>query len=331
MVEAAHINLSFVIIGRNEEKNLKRCIDSILRAVKAAGITGWEIIYVDSLSTDKSIEIAASFPGVRIFQVTGGRNAAVGRNIGAKQAKGDVIFFVDGDMEVYSDFLLKYWNPETKNIDEPMIYGQWNDILEGVGQKRWMNDKFPGGTFLIRRPVWESVGGMRSRFKTGEEADLGLRLFGELGLKFSRKPEFIVNHHTVAYLHASRIWKQLTDKSIFFSRAVTYRHHFFNIYMYKNLLWINDKTFLLMLVTIILSIIFPLAGLVSAGLYLLMVMIRVRTNKTYLGFLPMTGYYILSDILNLYFFFTFYPKDIKEEFVEVQKDRARPNERALMG
>jgi hypothetical protein len=84
-------------------------------------------------------------------------------------------------------------------------------------------------------------------------------------------------------------------------------------------------------VTIILSIFSPLAGLVSSGLYLLMVMLRVKTNKTFLGFLPMTGVYILSDILNLYYFFSFYPKDIKEEFVEVQKERARPDERALMG
>jgi glycosyltransferase involved in cell wall biosynthesis len=312
-----HIDISFVIIGRNEEKNIKRCIDSIYKCLHAVAIGRYEIIYVDSMSTDRSIEIASQYPDVQIVQVTGGRNAAVGRNIGARQASGTVIFFVDGDMEIYTDFFVKYWNADTRNIDEPMVYGEWNDVINGVGAKREMNPIFPGGTFMIKREVWESVGGMRSRFTTGEEADLGLRLLGK-GHRFRRKNEFIVNHYTVPYLHTSRIFKQLKDKSIFYTRAVTYRHYLFNRWMYPLLLWRNDKTFILMLVAIVTTFFLPYVGLGLFALYLIMVILRVASNKIYIPFLTMTGFYILSDVLNLWNFFTFYPKDIKEEWVEVK-------------
>ena len=39
-----------------------------------------------------------------ILVVTGEVNAAIGRNTGAKNAIGDILFFIDGDMELVTDF-----------------------------------------------------------------------------------------------------------------------------------------------------------------------------------------------------------------------------------
>ena len=311
------IMISFIIIGRNEEKNIKRCIESIYRAIKAAGIATFEIIYVDADSTDKSIEYAHEYAEVKVYKVLGGRNAAVGRDIGAKEATGTVLFFVDGDMEVYEQFLVNVWKPDINSINENIVAGQWCDIVAGERTKRKMSNTFPGGCFLIKRNLWEMVGGMRTRFKTGEESDLGLRLM-QKGVFFIRKDEFIINHYTVPYLSGSRIWKSIWTKYIFYSRCVLYRSHLFNRHMYP-LLWTLDKTFLLLIVAIIATIVFLPVGLIMFLLYLIMVIMRIAKNKIYLPFLEMIAYYFVSDTLNIVYFFTFFPKDIKLEYVAVAR------------
>jgi glycosyltransferase involved in cell wall biosynthesis len=308
--------ISFIIIGKNEEKNLKRCIDSIYKGISVCRIPGYEIIYVDSKSTDKSIEIAGQFAEVKIFRATGECNAAVGRNIGAKESSGDVLFFVDGDMEIYSEFLAGVWDSEKNDINENFVAGEWNDIFGTKQQKRDSSKVFPGGTFLIKRELWESVNGMRTRFKTGEESDLGFRLMKK-GYRFHRKPEFIINHYTVPYMHGDRIWKSIWNRNIFYNRAVMYRHHLFNSQMYA-LMWRLDKTFIILILAIIATIIYPLVGLILFGGYLLAVVMRVARNERYLPFLKMIGFYLVSDFLNLVNFFIFYPKDKKLEYHRVQ-------------
>lgn len=324
MGNPGNILLSFVIIGRNEEKNIERCVKGIYKGIEAAGIATYEIIYVDSKSTDKSIEVAARFPEVRIFSVTGGCNAAVGRNIGALQATGRAIFFVDADMEIYPEFLVNAWDREAGNINGDIIAGQWLDIVEPKPEKRRSSKVFPGGTFLIRREVWESVGGMRTRFKTGEESDLGLRLMKK-GYRVIRKDEFIVKHYTVPYLGRARIWRAIWSKAVFYSRCVMLRNHLFDKNMYS-LLWRIDKTFLVFTLALIASIVYPPVGLAFWGAYLLAVLLRVRKSRRELSFLEMTAYYIVSDALNLVYFFTFFPPNIKLEYVPVREKALQPAE-----
>jgi glycosyltransferase involved in cell wall biosynthesis len=310
--------VSFIIIGRNEEKNLRRCIDSIQRSVTLSNILNYEIIYVDGDSSDRSIDVVSRFHQVKIFRVTGGRNAAVGRNIGAKESSGDILCFLDGDMELYPEFVIGIWNAEKQDVNGDFFAGRLIDVVGAERIDRPFSRTFPGGTFFIRRKIWESVNGMRTKFKTGEESDLALRLLKK-GYKFQRRNELMVNHYTAPYEHDSRAWKRILDKSLFFSRAVLYRNHLFNRQMYALMLRI-DKTFLLLVATIVATILYPLAGAALLGLYLIAVMLRIMKKGTlYMPFVKMILYYFLSDSLNLVYFFTFYPKTIKEEYVAVKK------------
>lgn len=97
--------ISFIVIGKNEAKTLNQCFKSIFKTVEYNNLNEYEINYVGSDSTDTSIEIAMQFKGIRIFKITGVCNAAIGRNIGAKESKGDVLYFIDGDMEIMPNFL----------------------------------------------------------------------------------------------------------------------------------------------------------------------------------------------------------------------------------
>src|SRR5688572_7875496 len=156
--------LSFIVIGKNEEKNLKRTIEGIYTAIAYAGVKQYEIIYVDSKSTDSSLAIAFGFPEVKVYSLTGDCNAAIGRNAGAMEAKGNVLFFIDADMEISGEFLAGVWDNVTNTIHEDFVSGRLIDIENGVPRKRAFNKILPGGIFLIRKEVWESVNGMNTKF-----------------------------------------------------------------------------------------------------------------------------------------------------------------------
>jgi glycosyltransferase involved in cell wall biosynthesis len=83
-------SLSVVIITLNEEENLPRCLASVSWAD--------DIIVVDSHSTDRTREIAASF-GARVFPVEW-RGFGAAKQEGVNHAVGDWILSLDADEEV---------------------------------------------------------------------------------------------------------------------------------------------------------------------------------------------------------------------------------------
>jgi len=89
--------VSVIIPARNEEASLGACLESL---VSQAGVE-FEIIVVNDHSTDRTAEIAASFPGVRVIegrtlpQGWTGKNNAVA--CGAREARGQWLLFTDAD------------------------------------------------------------------------------------------------------------------------------------------------------------------------------------------------------------------------------------------
>src|SRR6266568_2486309 len=89
--------VSIIVPARNEEACLGACLQSL---VAQTGIS-FEIIVVDDDSTDRTAEIARSFPGVDVIQAgplpdgwTGKNNAM---SAGARIAKGKWLLFTDAD------------------------------------------------------------------------------------------------------------------------------------------------------------------------------------------------------------------------------------------
>jgi glycosyltransferase involved in cell wall biosynthesis len=89
--------VSVIIPARNEEANLGACLESL---VSQAGVE-FEIIVVNDHSTDRTGEIAVSFPGVRVIEAGAlpqgwtGKNNAVA--CGAREARGQWLLFTDAD------------------------------------------------------------------------------------------------------------------------------------------------------------------------------------------------------------------------------------------
>jgi glycosyltransferase involved in cell wall biosynthesis len=176
--------LSFVVIGRNEGQRLARCLQSIAEARQAAKSV--EIIYVDSNSTDNSVDLARSY-GATVIELRSDRpTAALGRNAGWRAAQGANVLFLDGDTVLHPDFPTRalaaldedkataaVWGHRREIHPERSIYNRLLD-LDWVYQPGW--SEFCGGDVLMRRQALEEAGGYDAALIAGEEPDLCRRL-----------------------------------------------------------------------------------------------------------------------------------------------------------
>ncbi|MBI2237469.1 MAG: glycosyltransferase [Actinobacteria bacterium] len=93
-VEAGEPLVSIVVAAYDEERLIARCVDSLLAQTHPA----LEVIVVDDGSTDRTAEIAEG-RAVRVIRVPH-RGPARARNAGAGAARGEVVVFVDADLEL---------------------------------------------------------------------------------------------------------------------------------------------------------------------------------------------------------------------------------------
>jgi glycosyltransferase involved in cell wall biosynthesis len=194
--------VSIIIIARNEEKNIARCIESVLRASEF--INDREVILVDSASTDKTVKIAKGYP-IKILQITSHLSPSAGRYAGFLHAKGRYIQFQDGDTELDKDWFKKAL-PVLKSDAE--IAGITGIITQEEYDTRtareWIRYSFPNqkigeieyyeGDILLKREVLEEVGPFNPFLKAIEEGELCDRLRYH-GYKIVRIPQHMSHHY----------------------------------------------------------------------------------------------------------------------------------------
>lgn len=97
--------VSIVIKALNEEAKIRQCLESALAEARSLEVS-WEIVLGDSISSDKTVEIALGYP-VKVFQFchVEDRGCGSGVQLGYQHSRGSVLFFLDGDMMVQPGFL----------------------------------------------------------------------------------------------------------------------------------------------------------------------------------------------------------------------------------
>jgi len=307
--------ISFIVIGRNEGWKLTKCLQSVCDTAKYNSLSSYEIIYVDSKSTDDSIARAKEFENVRVFKLTGNYNAAIARNVGAKESSGDVLFFIDGDMEIQPEFLPLVYSEE-KGLINNFVSGNWINYFYSADNRFLRKERYTpmqkdaikkvtGGLFLIKKDIWNSVGGMRPIFKISQDIDLGLRL-AKKGVFLLRKKEVAAIHHTISYMDKNRKWQDFFSWNHLYARSLLYRKHIFNKHMYARLLR-NDYSALVLFFTLLCFI--PLLQkwelIIIPYLLLLLskTLLKSKKNGMQLEFL------FLRDITTLFGLFFFFPKN----------------------
>lgn len=93
-------SVSIIIACYNEEAHIRLCLETLLKQ----NYKPLEIIVIDDGSTDRTQRIVEQFKNIRYSQLQH-QGTALARNFGANQSKGNILVFVDADMEFPTDFI----------------------------------------------------------------------------------------------------------------------------------------------------------------------------------------------------------------------------------
>lgn len=204
--------VSIIITTRNEEKNIKNCLESIRYQTYPSILI--EIIVVDNNSSDKTKEIAQKYTK-KVFNFGPERSAQ--RNYGVKKAKGKYILYLDADMILSSTVIEKAVN-RLNNCDLTALYIP--EII--LGNSYWSRVRsfersFYDGTVIdcvrfVKKDVFEKVGGFDETMTGPEDWDFDkkIRKIGKVGML--DKYDFNEVANKLIYLSASDEYKYPINK-----------------------------------------------------------------------------------------------------------------------
>jgi len=191
--EASLPTLSIVIPVLDRAGELGRCLRSIGRIDYPKDKL--QVIVVDDGSRDDSAQVARSLGALVVSSGGVRRGPAAARNVGAAQASGELLAFIDSDCTASSGWLAELV-PLFRDLKTAAVGGRVDgmcsascvDRYEAVmsslslgSRERFGNsgdDTFylPSCNLLVRRLVFLSVGGFEESMQVGEDVDLTWRL-----------------------------------------------------------------------------------------------------------------------------------------------------------
>lgn len=236
--------VSFVVIARNEEFGIEKCLSSLAMIDQPC-----QVICVDSGSKDQTVSVMKRYKEVIsdmvVIIISGYSNAAIARNIGMRYATGDVIFFLDGDVEIDPLFIkegLKYIQSGvdcvTGNLREFQYNEDFSNIIKEIDRfniKRVEKIYASGGCFLLTRKALEECGFFDERLERSQDYDYTLRL--SKSLTMYAIPNNMGIHHTIGYDNKKRIYTHLKKfHACYFGASL--RKNILNL---KGIAWLMTK------------------------------------------------------------------------------------------
>jgi N-acetylglucosaminyl-diphospho-decaprenol L-rhamnosyltransferase len=192
--------ISVIVLNYNGRQWLTGCLDAL---AAQAGAPAFEVIVVDNASTDGSLElIAARSSSVTLVRSATNVGFAAGNSMGAERAAGGALVFLNNDTVPAPDWLARL---HSSIADRPgyglatsrIVLMDRPDTLDSAGDgylraggafKRGHGGRADdysasqevfgacGAAFLIRRAVYDALGGFDARFfMVYEDVDLSYR------------------------------------------------------------------------------------------------------------------------------------------------------------
>ena len=294
--------ISFITIGKNESWRLEKCLSAIRKTANTELTHPYEIIYVDSKSTDGSIALAVQYAD-KVLLIDGECNPAIGRNVGAMEAKGDILFFIDGDMELREGVLTMIFN-KTRHLTHQLLSGVEYEYLHDKDWKKTEEKprKSPTGLMVVEKQLWDEVGGMDNRFARAEDMDFIWRACSK-GVEYHRMNQLWVNHYTRYYAVRSEPYS--VDK---YDILLT-RRHLFDKQAFMYLTLMNYSCYCLIITFIAFALSFN--SLVFIPYFILITYRAMRMMKrthVKLNLINLMWRRFAKDLSFIFYFLTFFPQ-----------------------
>lgn len=212
--------VSVIVLNYNGKRFLQGCFNSLVETLNYPK-ERLQLIMVDNGSSDGSAEyMEANFPGVEIIRNSTNLGFAAGNNVGARQAKGQYLAFLNNDTRVHPDWLIELVRSVSREGDIVCAGGKilsWDgskvdfvggamnfygmgfqkDYGEPHSQGEWEEKEILfacGGSMLIRRETFLECGSFdEDYFAYFEDVDFGWRLW-VLGYRVVFSPGAITYH-----------------------------------------------------------------------------------------------------------------------------------------
>jgi len=199
----------------SEEKNFAlSSFDKCLSAIFNSKYKNYEVILVSDDSNQSSLEVAKRYP-CKIIKLKKNFGAAYARNKGASSAKGQVLLFVDSDVEIQENALQiinEYYNtknnhgilqgvyshkPIYKNSITQFMQSYWCYFLFAQTKKNKYTETLCTCFFSIKKDIFLKNKGFDNNFRKAdpEDLDLGFKLIKN-GHKIPLRRKLICIHHT---------------------------------------------------------------------------------------------------------------------------------------
>jgi glycosyltransferase involved in cell wall biosynthesis len=192
--------VSVIIPVHNEERWIEACLESILQV---DNYPNKEVIVVDDGSTDRTSELLNRFP-VTVIRNEKPVGPSSARNIGVRQARGEIIVFIDAhcvvdDPEWIEKFLRFFHDPEVGAVGGYFRREQNKRRLSLTArQSKSRLRLIKSANAAYRRAVFEQVGGFDPTMEWGGDA--------ALTFKVHRSKWQVAHSRDIMIIHTKKIW-----------------------------------------------------------------------------------------------------------------------------
>lgn len=178
------MKISVVIPAYNEEKNIEKCIKSLLS--QAYSRDDYEIIVVDGGSKDRTVEIAQNLGAKVISQKS--RYIEGARNDGAFMARGGIVAFTDADIVLHDNWLKtieKNFDSDIQCVFGPLLPSKNTGFYRALfylgnkmmyaGSRTNLFHNICGANCAFRKEAFMKLNGFRE-LSAAEDVEIGVRL-----------------------------------------------------------------------------------------------------------------------------------------------------------
>ncbi|MCF8273617.1 MAG: TIGR04283 family arsenosugar biosynthesis glycosyltransferase [Flavobacteriaceae bacterium] len=182
--------ISIIIPIINEAENIANLLNYLIEISSKKNIS--EIIVVDGGSTDNSISVVSEFKKVNLLQSEKGR--AKQMNVGAKHAKGDILYFLHADSFPPQDFDTLLINEVEKGHAAGCFKMQFNSQhwwlkLAGYFTKfSWSFCRGGDQSLFITKELFHRIGGYNEDYVIYEDNIIVKKLYDLNQFKVIQKP-----------------------------------------------------------------------------------------------------------------------------------------------